>query len=116
MSQRQVRERRSYAFVTKLIPGLQALTDSAALLGAGYVSLYFLVTYSYKTIDFYHFAVIFNWLATMMVAHFAGLYQFDAILKPRNIQDRVIIAIITAFLLMFAAAFTLNISEIYSRV
>ena len=116
MSQRQVRERRSYAFVTKLIPGLQALTDSAALLGAGYVSLYFLVTYSYKTIDFYHFAVIFNWLATMMVAHFAGLYQFDAILKPRYIQDRVIIAIITAFLLMFAAAFTLKISDVYSRV
>ena len=111
-----LRGHRNYAFVTKLIPGLQVIADSAALLGAGYICLSFLVIYSYKTIHFYHFAIIFNWLVTVMVFHFAGLYHFDAILKPRYIYDRMIIAVITAFLLMFAAAFSLKISEIYSRI
>jgi len=108
--------RRNFAFVTRLIPGVQAAADSAALLGAGYGCYFGLVVYSFRTVDYYNVAILFNWLATVLIFHYAGLYQFGAILRPRQSMDRMAIAIITAFMLMLAAAFSLKISETYSRV
>ena len=112
----QVRAGRNYAFVTKLYPSLMAAADSAVLLAAGYLCYYGLVPYSYKSENLYHVAINANWLVTVMIFQFAGLYQFDALLKPRSVMDRMVIAIMTTFLLMFAAAFSLKTSEVFSRV
>ena len=111
----QAREHRNYAFVTKVFPSLMAGADSLVLLAAGYGCYYGLVPYSYKSENFYHVAINANWLVTLMIFQFAGLYQFDAMLKPRSAMDRVIIAIVTSFLMMFAAAFALKISFVFSR-
>lgn len=112
----QGRGRRNFAFVTKLFPSLMAAADSLVLLVAGYGCYYGLVPYTYKSENFYHVAINANWLVTVMIFQFAGLYQYDAMLRPRSALDRVIIAIITTFLLMFAAAFSLKISDIFSRI
>ena len=111
----QARAHRNYAFVTKLFPSLLAIADCLVLLAAGYGCYYGLVPYSYKSESFYHVAINTNWLVTVMIFQFAGLYQYDAMLKPRGAMDRVVIAIMTSFLLMFAAAFSLKISGIFSR-
>ena len=111
----QARAQRNYAFLTKLFPSLLAAADCLVLLAAGYGCYYGLVPYSYKSESFYHVAINANWLVTVMIFQFAGLYQFDAMLKPRASIDRVVIAIMTSFLLMFAAAFSLKISGIFSR-
>ena len=104
------------AFVTWLIPALQFAIDSIALIGTGYVCYFGLVVYSYKSYDFYQVAILFNWLAGTLIFHYAGLYQFDTILSPKKSIDRIVITLITAFLLMFAAAFSLKISDVFSRV
>jgi Undecaprenyl-phosphate glucose phosphotransferase len=104
------------AFVTWLIPALQFAIDSIALIGIGYLCYFQLVIYSYKSFDFYQVAILFNWLAGTLIFHYAGLYQFDTILAPKRSVDRIIITLITAFLLMFAAAFSLKISDVFSRI
>jgi putative colanic acid biosysnthesis UDP-glucose lipid carrier transferase len=104
------------AFMTWLIPALQFAVDSIALIGTGYFCYYNLVIYSYKSFDFYQVAILFNWLAGTLIFQYAGLYQFDTILTPKRSVDRIIITLMTAFLLMFAAAFSLKISEVFSRI
>ena len=104
------------AFVTWLIPALQFAIDTIALIGVGYVCYFSLVVYSYKSYDFYQVAILFNWLAGTLIFHYAGLYQFDTILLPKKSIDRIIITLVTAFLLMFAAAFSLKISDVFSRI
>jgi putative colanic acid biosysnthesis UDP-glucose lipid carrier transferase len=107
--------RRPYAFVMKLMPGLQLGIDSIVLLVCGFVSYYSLVYYSYKTADFYNLAIFSNWILTIMLLYFADLYRFDEMMRVHKTIDRIIIAVGTSFALMIAAAFTIKISDIYSR-
>lgn len=103
------------AFLARMVPGLQVVLDSIALLGVGLVSYYTTVFYSYKTVEFYYSAICFNWLANLLLFQFAGLYSFGAISRPRRVVDRILIAITVTFVMMLAAAFSLKISDVFSR-
>jgi putative colanic acid biosysnthesis UDP-glucose lipid carrier transferase len=106
----------SYSFAIKLMPGLQLLLDSLVLLLSGFVLYYSQVFYSYKSADFYHSAIIFNWLVTIMLFYFSGLYQFEALIGFSRTIDRIMISIATAFVFMIALAFSVKVSSIFSRV
>ena len=48
--------------------------------------------------------------------NFAGLYEFDAITRPLIYADKIVIVFATTFLFLLAAAFSLKISNEYSRI
>jgi Undecaprenyl-phosphate glucose phosphotransferase len=98
-----------------MVPSIQVVLDSLALLAAGLGSYYALVFYSYKTVELYYSAICFNWLVNLLLFQFADLYTFDSINRPRRVIDRILIAITVTFVLMLAAAFSLKISDVYSR-
>ncbi len=108
--------RRPYAFIIKMLPGLVLVLDCLVLLAVGYVSYAWLVYYSYQTVDFYTVAIIGNSMLAVMLLYFAGLYQFGAITRVGPSMDRIVLANLTAFILMLAAAFTIKISDVYSRL
>ncbi len=108
-------DRASFAFAIKLIPGFQLLLDSALMLINGYVLYYGMVFYSYKTADFYNAAIVFNWLLTTMLFYFAGLYQFESLVKFSRTVDRILIAVATSMVFMIALAFAVKISQVFSR-
>lgn len=105
-----------FIFLIRLIPTIQVLLDSIVLLACGYLTYMFLVFYSYKTADYYTLAITFHWLLTVMLMYFAGLYQFESVLRAERTSDRIIIASITSLIMMIAAAFTIKISATYSRL
>jgi putative colanic acid biosysnthesis UDP-glucose lipid carrier transferase len=109
-------QRGSYAFVVKMLPGIQVLLDSLVLLVSGYALYYGLVYYSYKSADFYNTAIVFNWLLTVMLFYFAGLYRFEDLIHFWRTLDRVLIAVATTFVFMIALAFAVKISSVFSRV
>lgn len=51
-----------------------------------------------------------------MLFRFTELYQFDGIIQPIEVADRIIIAFVTSFLFMLAIAFALKVSTEYSRI
>jgi putative colanic acid biosysnthesis UDP-glucose lipid carrier transferase len=106
----------SFMFVIKFIPALQLVFDSIVLLVCGYLSFYFLIYYSYKTADYYTLAITFNWVLTVMLMYFGGLYSFENIVGHGKTTDRIIIACLTSLILMISAAFTIKISSTYSRL
>jgi putative colanic acid biosysnthesis UDP-glucose lipid carrier transferase len=107
--------KRPYAFVIKILPGVVLALDCAALLGVGFASYFALVYYQYQTVDFYTLAIVGNSMLSLMLMYFAGLYQFGALTHPVRAVDRIVLATLTSFILMLAAAFTIKISDIYSR-
>jgi putative colanic acid biosysnthesis UDP-glucose lipid carrier transferase len=108
--------RRSYASIMKLLPGLVLLLDCAALLFVGFATYFSIVFYSYKTVDYYVLAIIGNTMLSVMLMYFGGLYQFGALTNSIKSIDRIALASFTSFVLMLAAAFTIKISDIYSRI
>jgi Undecaprenyl-phosphate glucose phosphotransferase len=105
-----------YAFAVKVIPGIQTAIDSGLLLVIGLASYFSLVYYSYKTADIYYYTICFNWLVTVLLMHFGGLYRFDAILNPVKSIDRIILACVTTLLMILASGFSLKISGQISRL
>jgi putative colanic acid biosysnthesis UDP-glucose lipid carrier transferase len=107
---------RSYAFIIKILPGLVLILDALALLAVGFSTYQMLVYHSYQTIDFYTAAIVANSMLGVMLMYFAGLYQFGAITRAISSIDRIVLANLTAFVLMLAGAFAIKISEVYSRL
>ncbi len=108
-------DRRPYAFIIKLLPGLVLILDALVLLAVGYATYWQFVDYSYQTVDYYVAAIIGNSLMAVMLMYFAGLYQFGAITRAVSSIDRIVLANITTFVLMLAGAFAIKISNFYSR-
>jgi putative colanic acid biosysnthesis UDP-glucose lipid carrier transferase len=94
---------------------MQLVLDSIVLLAIGFGLYYYLVFYSYRSADFYSFAITFNWLLTVMLLFFAGLYQFEALINFSQTIDRILIAVVTAAIFMIAVAFAVKISTVFSR-
>ncbi len=108
--------RRSYASIMKMLPGIVLFADCLALLGVGFATYLTLVFYSYRTVDYYVLAIIGNTMLSVMLMYFGGLYQFGALTNVIKSIDRIALASFTSFVLMLAAAFTIKISDLYSRM
>ena len=61
-------------------------------------------------------AVSFVWLSTLLLMNFGGLYQFEPLMRPLAYIDKIVIAFVTTFLFLLAAAFSLKISATFSRL
>lgn len=109
-------QQRSFAFTTAIVPSLVLLLDSLALVGVGYLTFHFLVYYSFETAGLYWTAIIFNWLVTVALMYFAGLYEMEPMFRPLKVVDRVIVATLTSFMLLLAATFSIKQAQDLSRL
>jgi putative colanic acid biosysnthesis UDP-glucose lipid carrier transferase len=105
----------------RLIPPLSATltssvlvaADTVAILGAGYLSYMLLTTRAGPLAES---CVLFVWLVSMMLMHFAGLYRFEAASQPLRYVVPVAVALATAFLFLLAAGFSIKVSDTFSRL
>jgi Undecaprenyl-phosphate glucose phosphotransferase len=107
--------KRRFSISSRVIPGLMVGLDSLAILASALISYFTIVGYLDDP-SYYAAAVAFVWLVTLMLLNFASLYDFDPIMRPLAVVDRIFIAFATTFLFLLAAAFSLKISTDYSRV
>jgi Undecaprenyl-phosphate glucose phosphotransferase len=108
-----------------VVPGIALILDSIAILAAALAFYLILIDHSLYPVLFeaktegsglYVEATVFIWLVTVLLMNFAGLYQFEAILRPFAFADKIILSFVTTFLFLLAAAFSIKISATFSRL
>lgn len=103
-------------FLAKFIPSLAVMADTIGLISTGVFTYFSLVYYSFQTADTYNSAIVFNCLVTIGLQYFAGLYHVESVVRPFYNFNKAIIAVVTSFALMLAAAFSVKISDDISRI
>ena len=101
---------------SQVLPGLVVILDSIAILSIAIVSYALIIGGVTEYTDLYLSAATFVWLVTLLLMNFAGLHQFDAILRPLAILDKIVLSFATTFLFLLAAAFSIKISDSFSRL
>jgi len=99
-----------------IITGVWIAAEFAIVLLVGFGTFHLIIEWRTSVQEYYASAICFFALASFLLIHFAGLYSFSAIVRPFEIVDKLIIAFGTAFLLFLAVAFSLKVSEIFSRI
>ncbi len=94
---------------------LLSLIDSLAILAASYLTYDSVVVYSLAQ-SLYLAAAVFVWISSLSLMNFADLYSYDAAARPLANLHRIVVAIATAFLFLLAAAFSIKVSESFSRL
>jgi Undecaprenyl-phosphate glucose phosphotransferase len=107
--------RKRFLISSNVVPGLLITLDSVVILSTALISYVVTVGY-FGDANYYAAASAFVWLVTIFLMKFAGLYEFEPIMRPLAFSDKIIIAFATTFLFLLAAAFSLRISIEYSRV
>src|SRR5262249_32693503 len=108
--------KRRFSISSHVLPGLMVALDSAVILSTALISYALMVAGHLPEVGAYSAAIAFIWLAAVMLMNFAGLYPFEAILRPLAFLDKIVIAFATTFLFLLAAAFALKISAQFSRL
>jgi Undecaprenyl-phosphate glucose phosphotransferase len=106
--------KKRFSISSRVIPGLMVTLDSLVILSAGLIS--YVTIISFGDPEYYIAAVAFVWLTTILLMNLAGLYDFEAIMRPLAFSDKIIIAFVTTFAFVLAAAFALKVSIEYSRI
>ena len=107
--------KRIYPFSATVISGLLVLTESLTIISIGTIVQSIIVGWPADTIDDYLFAISFIFLCTILLLGFAGQYRFEAYIKPLENADKLVVACLTAFLILLAIAFSLKVSDTFSR-
>jgi len=112
----RISRRRKFSISSQVLPELVMAMDSIVILAAAVIT--YLLTERFYTdrTEYYISAVLFVWLVSLLLLHIGGLYKFEPILRPTGFLEKLIVAFVTTFLFLFAAAFSLKISTIYSRI
>ncbi len=105
-----------YRIAASLVPDVVAIIDVGLLLVAACVAYLFYVPYNPDFFDHYVFCVVFIAGVTVLMLHRSGLYEFDAILRPIGKSDMMLVSVLSAFLFFLTIAFSLKVSQVYSRV
>ena len=111
-----VLSRKNLSISSDVIPAIFVGLDSLMILAVGAISLGEMIGLYSSLIDLYAFAVCFFWIVTLMLLNFAGQYKLDAIMRPFEYLDKVLIAFFTTFAFLLAAIFALKLSTSFSRV
>ena len=101
---------------SSVVIGVWIAVEFLAILLIGAATFYSMIEWRSHVVAYYSSAVCFFAIATFLLNHFAGLYSFSAIVRPLGVLDRLLVAFGTAFFLLLAVAFSLKVSEIFSRL
>jgi len=105
-----------YRMAAGVVPDVVAIVDVVLTLAAAGVSYALYVTHNPDFLEHYVFCVVFIAGVTVLMLHRSGLYEFDAILRPIAKSDMIIVSVVSAFLFFLTIAFSLKVSEVYSRL
>lgn len=94
------------------VSSILVAADSLSILGAGYLSYSLLIV---RAAPLAEFCVLFVWLASLMLMHFAGLYRFEVASQPARYLVPLVVALASAFLFLLAAGFSIKVSDSFSR-
>jgi putative colanic acid biosynthesis UDP-glucose lipid carrier transferase len=104
------------SFSSRVLPELLVALDTAVILGVAFLTYEALIGDQGGELANYVAAVGFVWLTAILLMNFAGLYRLEPIMRPLAFADKLAIAFLTTFLFMLAAAFSIKISESFSRL
>ena len=107
---------KSFPLSSSVVIGSFVLSDGAWLIASGILAYVFLVDGQVPPPELYLAAVLFIWMISLLLFHYGGLYSFTVIMAPMANIFRLVVACGTAFLFLLAIAFSMKISEGYSRV
>jgi len=104
------------AFQQKIIIGLTLLIDSliVILVGVGVYVVY--VGWSPESFSTYALATAANFVITIVFFYFSGLYNFNIITTPHKHFHKIFVICGVVFLLLVLIAFSLKVTEQFSRV
>jgi Undecaprenyl-phosphate glucose phosphotransferase len=108
--------RRRFSISSNVIPGFVGALDSVVILTAGVISFFAIVSDHVTDAETYTAAICFVWLTTILLMNFGGLYQFNPVMRPIAILDKIVVAFGTTILFLVAAAYALKVSAELSRV
>ena len=91
------------------------VADTLAILGSGYLTYDAVVVYSLSQ-NLYLAAVVFIWVTTLFLMNFGDLYRYETATHPLRHLPTVVIALVTSFLFLLAAAFSIKLSDTFSRL
>lgn len=111
-----VSNRHEYSYSSSFIPGITVAVDTACILASALICFVALVRYNAFTVEYYIFCSLFITIVTILLFRVADLYSISAIMRPISRSDQIIAAVITAFLLFLSIAFSLKVSDVYSRL
>ena len=107
---------RPYPFSGPIIAGIFILIDSSIILAAGFVVQFAYVGWLLASADYYVAAIFLVAIVNFMMFKFGGLYDFEGIMRPFQMIDKIVVSFVTSFMLLLAMAFSLKVSEEFSRV
>ena len=107
--------RRHLSVSSNVIPGIMIWLDTLAIVSAGVLTYVFEAVGGEET-SYYAAAIAFVWLVAVTLLKIGGLYELDAILKPIQFIDKLLLAFAVTFLFLMAGAFSLKVSAEYSRL
>lgn len=99
-----------------IVGGIWLALDSIAIIGSGAACYFYQLAWAGGLIDAYVIAVLFIWITSLLLVQFAGLTEPDAVLAPSQSLDRIVMVVAVSFLFMLAFAFSLKVSETFSRI
>lgn len=107
---------RRFPISSHVMPGIVVMLDSISILAAALITYVIILGDPVDASEVEVAAVVFVWTITLLLMNFAGLYTFEPILRPFAFSDKIILAFTTTFLFLLAAAFSIKISETFSRL
>jgi Undecaprenyl-phosphate glucose phosphotransferase len=105
-----------FSISSQVLPGLMAALDTLAIWSVALISFAALVGGYLDEAEHYITAICFVWLVTLMLMHFAGLYQLEPIMRPLGFVDKFLVAFATTVLFLLAAVFAFKVSADFSRL
>jgi putative colanic acid biosysnthesis UDP-glucose lipid carrier transferase len=107
---------RAFSISSHFISAFVVALDTVAIVSAGWISYELLIGGRTDVPDYYVSAVCFVWLTALLLMNLASLYHFEEITRPYKYVDRFLMAFVTTFMFLIAAAFSLKVSESFSRI
>lgn len=107
---------RDYVVSPSLLSGIVVGIDVLAIFIAASVSYLICTDYNRYIFENYVFATAFVCFVMVALFNHADLYTMDAIMRPVGRSDAFLIGVLTSFLFFLTIAFSLKVSDIYSRL
>ena len=100
----------------KVVPGLVVLADCAVILLSGTLIYFSYVGATPTNWLVYGAAMAINTAVAVTTFHYMGAYRLDVVMHPLTRHTRLVFAYLAIFLVCMGMAFSLKISEEFSRV
>ncbi len=112
----EVKIRGGYPLSSRVLSTIFSFLDTVWIFFSGFVTFSIVIGGNLVSNDKYLFSVCFIWLTFFFLGRYAGIYTFSTILAPLTNLPKLAVVCLTSFMLLLAVAFSLKVSEDFSRI